>query len=544
MRNFLQKFDELAGLETENGPARWLERIAFAFLILMILTAPHSIAASQTAWIAGMFAWLVRLFIAPRPRLFRTALDLPLWAFFGWSAVTCAFSYAPDISVNKLRGAALFLIFYFVVNNLRNRRAAAFLGLALVFSCMVNVVWMPIQRLVGRGVEIHGVAAESPLAKALFIEGDTLLEANGRKLRTPEDLIAEIERSEITKVKFYRPDFEFALDVKRENLLGGATAAERLGIESWKKSRNWRSAGFFGHYATYAEVLQLIASLAFGLLIAGFLRRRSRDAEKTSKSTKISSLFTFHFSLFAFFCVALMALALLLTVTRASQLGFLVSAVAVVIVSGRRKLLLALGLIILPVAVGGLIFLQQSRHVGFFDAKDDSTIYRQTMWRDGARLWTESPRNFTLGVGMDSIKRYWQEWNLYDGGKLPQGHFHSTPLQLVVERGLPALLLWLWIVGAYARILWAGRGEISGDKSSESSSSRIEKGIILGAFGGLAGFLTSGLVHYNLGDQEVAMVFFILMGLSVFLVDGKLKMQNKKCRSIELSGLTDGFSHF
>ena len=40
------------------------------------------------------------------------------------------------------------------------------------------------------------------------------------------------------------------------------------------------------------------------------------------------------------------------------------------------------------------------------------------------------------------------------------------------------------------------------------------KGIILGCLGGMIGFVVSGLVHYNLGDQEVAMVFFLLMGIS------------------------------
>ncbi|HEY0427282.1 MAG TPA: O-antigen ligase family protein [Pyrinomonadaceae bacterium] len=531
MKNFLEKFDALAAIEVENTKARWLERIAFAFLILMILSAPHSIAASQTAWLTGMFVWLIRLFISPRPRLFRSVLDVPLWVFFVWSIVSSIFSYAPDISINKLRGAALFLIFYFVINNLRNARAVRFLALALVFSCMVNVVWMPIQRIIGRGVEIHGVAPDSPLAKAVLIDGDALLEADGVKLRAPEDLVAQIEKSDVTKVKFYRPDFEFVVDIKRENLLGGRNALERLGIESWKKSRNWRSAGFYGHYATYAEVLQLILSLTFGLFIASFSTRRRRYAETEKiNGGKFSSLFTFHFSLFMFLCVALMSLALLLTVTRASQLGFLVSAVVVVLANGNRKLILALAAIILPVIVGGLIFLQQSRQVGFFDAKDDSTIYRQTMWRDGYRLWTDNARNFTLGVGMDSIQRYWREWNLYDGGRLPQGHFHSTPLQLAVERGLPALLLWLWIVGVYARALWReiklriANCELRIEDSEKQSA--IEIGVLLGSLGGLAGFLTSGLVHYNLGDQEVEMVFFILMGLSVFLVNGKLKMQN------------------
>ena len=33
----------------------------------------------------------------------------------------------------------------------------------------------------------------------------------------------------------------------------------------------------------------------------------------------------------------------------------------------------------------------------------------------------------------------------------------------------------------------------------------------------MIGFFAAGLVHYNLGDAEVAMVFFMLMGLSISL---------------------------
>ena len=574
MQRILKNFDELAGIETENIPTRRLERAAFAFLILMILAAPHSIAATQTAWLTGMSFWLIRLFIKPRPKLFRTALDIPLWAFFVWSIVSSIFSYAADISLDKLRGAAVFLIFYFVINNLKNARAVRFLAFALIFSCMINVLWTPIQRIIGRGVEIHGVSAQSPLAKAFLIEGDALLEADGKKLKAPEDLLKQIEQNEITKVKFYRPDFEYTVEVKRENLLGGANALERLGIGSWKKSRNWRSAGFYGHFATYAEVLQLIASLAFGLLIASFLGRnfltqRRKDAveikdkrqkakgeseteeqrrdletenedQRPTTKNRISPFLLFSSSpLLLFFCVAAMSLALLLTVTRASQLGFLVSALAIVIACGNRKLVLSLAALILPIAIGGLLFLQQSRNVKFFDAKDDSTLYRVTMYRDGLRLWTENPRHFFVGVGMDSIQRYWREWRLFDGGKLPMGHFHSTPVQLLVERGLPAFLIWLWLLWTYARTLARAlklritNYELRITNSEEQSKiqnlkSKIEIGIILGSFGGLIGFFTSGLVHYNLGDQEVAMVFFVLMGLSVFLArqNEKLKIQN------------------
>ncbi len=509
---FFEKFDSLAQIETENKQARFLERIAFAFLVLMVLAMPHSIAATQTAWLLGMFVWLIRLFIKPHPKLVRTPLDIALWAFFFWTALTAVFSYAPDISIDKLRGASLFLIFYFAINNLRTKRAAVFLALALVFSTMFNVVWTPVQRLIGRGVEIHGIAPESPLAKAHLREGDALLKANGRKLNAPEDLVAEIEKNETTKIEFYRPDFYFAVEVKREDLLSGNSSLEKLGIGSWKKSRNWRSSGFYGHYATYAEVLQLIASLVFGIFI-GFLTQRRKDA----KARRLIVVF--------FLCLCAMSFALLLTVTRASQLAFMLSAFSIVLLSGRRKLIFGLAAIALPVALAGLIFLQQSREVGFFDKKDDSISWRQTVWREGFDLWTKNARNFTVGVGMDSIKRFAKDWRLFDDGRLPMGHFHSTPLQLVVERGFPALLLWLWILFIYARTLIRGitnyKLQITNSESENSALGTqhpaLAKGVLLGCFGGLVGFFASGIVHYNLGDAEVVMVFFLLMALGVKL---------------------------
>jgi F0F1-type ATP synthase assembly protein I len=554
MQKILRRLDEIALVNHENRLGAWLERLAFVFLVLMVLSAPHSIAATQTSWILGMLAWIIRLFLKPRPSLARTPLDLALPAFFVWSALTCAFSYAPDISVQGLRGAALFLIFYFVVNNVRTRRAVYFLAFALITSCMFNVLLTPLERIIGRGVEIHGIRAESALAKALLYEGDTLLEANKRKIKTPEDLVSEIERNETTKVRFYRPDFYFSVDVKRENLLNGATALEKLGVESWKKSRNWRSTGFYGHWTTYAEVLQLIASLVFGLLIAllgknKFFNSKTERKRRTENGEwkmekRIFSVSRFPISIILFLCLGGMLFALLLTATRASQAAFLISAFVVVLLNGKRKMILALAAIVLPVVVVGLIFLQQSRNVGFIDEKDDSTRWRQTVYREGFDLWTNNPRNFLVGVGMDSIKRYAGEWHLFDDGRLPMGHFHSTPLQLLVERGLPALLLWLWILWLYGQTL--RRGLKTPDDEEENSKfkiqnskfgvspSAVEKGILLGCSGGMVGFFAGGLVHYNLGDQEVAMIFFLLMGLSVKLIrmknliNAKCKVQNAK----------------
>lgn len=280
MRNFLVKLDDLAAIEIENNFIRWLERAAFVFMILMFVCAPHSIAATQISWLTGMFIWVVRMFLKPRPPLVRTPLDAALWVFFAWSIITSIFSYDPLTSLDKLRNVALFLIFYYVVNVVRTKRAVVFLALAIITSTMVSVVWTPIERIVGRGVEIVGLSQESPLSKALLMNGDTLLKANNRKIKTPDDLIAEMQEKELTELFVYRPDYYFKVTVKHADLLGGASAVpERLGVSDWKRSRNWRSAGFYGHYTTFAEVLQLVASLTFGLFIAALGTKRRKDAE-------------------------------------------------------------------------------------------------------------------------------------------------------------------------------------------------------------------------------------------------------------------------
>ena len=531
MPNFFERLDAVAGIDGGRAVV-WLERVAFIFLLLTFASAPHSIAATQTAWIIGMLAWIVRLFLKPRVRFRLTWLDAALWGLFVWSVISSLVSYEPAISLDKLRGVAIFLIFYFAFYNIRTRRAAALAAFVLVGSCMINVVWMPIERLIGRGVEVHGLAPNGALARARHLDGDTLLEIDGRKVTTPDDVLAAIEKADVSHIKFYRPDFEFTVEAKRENLFPGTTALERLGAAGWKKSHNWRSKGFYGHYTTYAEVLQLIGSLAFGLLIALFGRGR-REVSDTSKASGSNGsvenaglppwprrpAFGWRFSLLALI-VAGIAFALLLTVTRAPQLAFAISCGLIVLFGLGKKWFLTALLIFIPVAAGGLYFLQQSRQVDFFDRQDESTRYRQMMWRDGVRLWTESPRHLVFGIGMDSIKEHWREWGLFDSGRLPMGHFHSTPLQLLVERGFPALLLWLLVLLFYGRELLAGRRRIQSSigeagPGGDRAPPWISLGIVLGCAGGAAGFFISGLVHYNLGDQEVAMAFFLLMGLGL-----------------------------
>jgi hypothetical protein len=132
------------------------------------------------------------------------------------------------------------------------------------------------------------------------------------------------------------------------------------------------------------------------------------------------------------------------------------------------------------------------------------------VWREGFDVLTSSPRHLLVGIGMDSLKTHWRDWHMFDDGRQPIGHLHSTPLQLAFERGVPTLIAWLIWLAIYVRMLWRGFRTAQLDAFS--------LGILLGALGGTIGLFTSGLVHYNWGDSEVAMIFYLIMGLSLAVI--------------------------
>lgn len=459
----------------------------------MAAFAPHSIAVTQGAWLCGLILWTARFLFRPRPRLYRTPVDLALLGFIALTLVSSLFSYAPDISLSKMRAVSLFIILYFVAENVTSLRVVRLLVLTLVASCMVNVVYTFGERAVGRGVKVEGLQADSPLYVAGVRDGDTILKVDDRELHNTEELAgglgvaADASGPQTARLLIYRYEWMPTFEAERGKLLSGRTVEETLGIKSWSRGRDWRASGFYGHYVTYAEMLQLVASLAFGLFIA--IKR------KASWQGLLLAL-----------AIAGMCGALLMTVTRASLGAFLLSCTLIVLVGASRRAVLILLICALPLALFGLLLLQQKRNVSFLDSKDDSINWRKTVQREGFNLLASRPRHLLVGVGMDSIKRYWREWGMFQGGRIPMGHMHSNLLQLALERGVPALLCWLAWLFVYGRMLWrlARAGGTGG---------WMERGLVLGALGGLAGFFTSGLVHYNFGDSEDVMILFLIMGL-------------------------------
>jgi len=476
----------------------WLERAIVGCLFLIAVFAPHSIAATQTAWLFGLVFWVARFAIYPRPTLFRSPVDYVLLGFFILSGISGIFSYSPIMSIGKMRAASLFTIVYLVSQNVRSLRIVRLLALTLIASCMINVLLTAGQLAIGKGVKVQGVTPASPLAKAVFrtravnqptpiINGDTIWEVDGKPVGSPEELAAVLASgSPMAKVRIYRVEWTPELEVPRGQLLPGTNALDQLGISGWSRGRDWRATGFYNHWVTYAEVLQLIASLALGILLA--LKHKRSWAGVLLMLAVIGLVF-----------------ALEATVTRASWIGFAVSAVAMLLLTSSRRTILIVVACAIPIVLASVIVLQQKRSIGFIDKQDQSTSWRETVWKEGFQLLISKPRHLVFGVGLDSIKGHWREWGLFDNGRIPIGHMHSNLLQIALERGLPALVVWLTLFGVYIRMLWRiVRRDVIDDFS---------RGIAIGALGGALGFFTSGLVHYNWGDSEVVTFFYFIMGL-------------------------------
>ena len=471
-----------------------------ACLFLIAAFAPHSIAVSQAAWLLGMALWVARFAFYPRPSLRRSPLDYALVGFFVLSGISGIFSYSPIMSIGKMRAASLFTVVYLLSQNVNSLRLVRLLAFTLIASCMINVFLTAGQLAIGKGVKVHGVSHESPLAKAVFrtrtvnqptpiADGDTIWQVDGNDVGNPEEIAAALASgAPFAKVRIYRVEWMPELEVPRGQLLPGTTVLQQLGISGWSRGRDWRATGFFNHWVTYAEVLQLIASLALGIFLAVRAKKR--------------------ISVLLIFAVIGLIFALGMTVTRASWIGFAISVIVMLSLTVTRRTILIVAACALPLVLVSVVVLQQKRGIGFFDRQDQSTSWREMVWREGFELLVSKPRHLLVGVGIDSIKGHWREWGLFDNGRQPIGHMHSNLLQIALERGVPALIVWLILIGLYVRMLW---------KILRREADGFSKGLALGALGGTIGFFTSGLVHYNWGDSEVVTIFYFIMGLSLIV---------------------------
>ena len=264
-------------------------------------------------------------------------------------------------------------------------------------------------------------------------------------------------------------------------------SAADYGPPAWLYHRCSRARGFFSIYMTLAGVLSLVLLATVPRLLPGAALPRWPALP---------------------WLVSLAGL--LATYTRGAWMGFAAGVLALLPMSRKGRWILLGGLIVLALAaLAGSQQLRQ-RFLTMGDPRDPTVTERVYMWRSGLAMWRRHP---LLGVGPGEVKRDYEIYALPEAIKKRTSHVHSTPLQILVERGALGLAAWLWIWVAFFT------KSINLLRRLPADSAR-ERALVVGSLAAVVGFLVAGLSEYNFGDSEVVMVAWALMALP-WVVDAK-----------------------
>src|SRR5947209_5213223 len=271
---------------TEGGLQRAAGWLALAGFFVYALAAPHSIAGSWMGLSAAVLAWIVRAVATRRTGVRRTPLDLPLWLFFAWTALSCFLSAEPRVSIPKLINVSTLLMFY-LAQSLLTRRTAVMLACVLIISASAGVLWGAGELVIGRGVIVRELSADSPLrAETSLREGDAVWRVNGRRVTSVEEIDDAIRQTP-AGARASLSVISHGEHVEWPGLVvtdGMRRAPSPSGITGGGRTHNFRASGWTRHYETFAESLQIIAQLALGFTLAAWLRRK-RDEESAREDT-------------------------------------------------------------------------------------------------------------------------------------------------------------------------------------------------------------------------------------------------------------------
>lgn len=482
--------------QPNNSPfARLSQNVSFAGLLLYVIFAPHSVAASSIAVALAVIGWLLRSLVTRSLGLRKSKFDLIILLSLLWTLASSVLSTEPGISIPKLKASWCVVVFY-LARAVVTRRTAIMLVAVLIISGSVGVFYSAYDLLRGRGVVVETVNISSPFRQIDIHEGDTIWRLDRKRVYSVPEIDDAIKSAPLNSTlsvsvlsqgeHVERPGLIVTPDIQRMPSPSGLSGSLR--------NHRFRASGWTRHYETFAEVLQIIANLALGITLAN-LRNHG-----TNKYFKVALLAT-----------GILTVGIIFTAMRTVLLAFVIGASVIAWRSlrGLPKLVFTAALFL---TLGfGAVVVWQTRAENALALGDPSSSLRAEVARVGLSRILIHP---VFGHGMDAMKLHWNEWGFPGTDML---HLHSTPLQLAFDRGLPMLALWLWLMVLF----W-----IHALRSANAASDLADTnsyGILLGTLGALTGFLASSLVNYNYGDSEVAMMFWWLMGMSVAIRDSLLE---------------------
>jgi O-antigen ligase len=128
------------------------------------------------------------------------------------------------------------------------------------------------------------------------------------------------------------------------------------------------------------------------------------------------------------------------------------------------------------------------------------------MLEAGSRIVKNHP---WLGVGPEMVSEVYPIYVEPDARRHDNPHLHNNLIQVAAERGIPALAVFLWFVGA--SLVVAIR------ELRRTPAEGTARALAAGALAVLLSGVVAGLFEYNFGDSEFQMLFLFAMSIPPIL---------------------------
>lgn len=276
---------------------------------------------------------------------------------------------------------------------------------------------------------------------------------------------------------------------------GKIRQAHQLGRNAYDYYVAERITGFTSHWNTFsAEQMFALLMLGSFLLFAPAARKR----------LWIWGL-----------CLCLMGVAVLAAESRGVWIASAAAALYL-IWYWRRKFIL-----LIPVGILIAFFVSPAAVRQRFESivrprQSDSNEFHLITWRTGLRMIEAHP---LLGLGPEGPHYQFDKWIPPDVPRpLPSGwygHLHNMYLQYAAERGIPTMLMMMWLLGMVVLDFRRGLQKLPPGPSNR-------RFLLHGGIAVVLAVLIEGIVEYNLGDSEVLTMFLVVVGCGYLALEKDL----------------------
>jgi O-antigen ligase len=148
----------------------------------------------------------------------------------------------------------------------------------------------------------------------------------------------------------------------------------------------------------------------------------------------------------------------------------------------------------------------RERFTSLFHARDvDSNQFRIIAWNAGVEMIEKHP---LFGLGPEGPKYHFQEYVPPDvWASRPPGfyqHLHDVYLQYGAERGIPALLVFLWLLAQIVVDFWRGLRSLPAGRSDR-------RFLLHGGIAMVLAMMAEGVAEVNFGDSEPLTMFLVVV---------------------------------